>query len=83
MSFEHVQAQQHVHWLVLENGETSCQIIALDLNLYHVDPADYFLDAHTFRNTRPSCVYQTHNITPFGATTGHNCCLSTLNIAAK
>lgn len=53
MSLEHVQAQQHVHRLLLEDAEGCCQMIVADLYLYHVYTTDYALYPNTFGDAGP------------------------------
>lgn len=79
MSLEHVQAQQHVHRLFLENAERRGQVIVPDLYLYHVYTADYALHAYAFGDTGPPRVHQPHNVAPLGASGGHYRRLCTWN----
>lgn len=56
MSLEHIQAQQHVHRLLLENTEGCCQMVIADLYLYHVYTTDYALYSNALGDSGPPCV---------------------------
>lgn len=61
MSFEHVQSQQHVHGLFLEDGEGGGEEIFLYAHLHHMDTADDPLNSDTLGYTRPPSINR-HNI---------------------
>lgn len=54
MSFKHIQAQQHIHGLLLQNCKARNQKIIFDLQFAHVNATSDTLSANTFCNTAPS-----------------------------
>ena len=55
---QHVQAEEHVHGLLLQDGEGGGEEVVLDLQLGHVDPAQDLLRADALGDARPTLVDQ-------------------------
>lgn len=62
MALQHVQAEQHVHRLIFEHGETRDQEHIFDFNLGNVNSANDFLNTDSFCYTRPSVMWNIFQI---------------------
>ena len=58
MSLEHVQPQQHVHRLLLQDGEGAREELLLDLDLDHVHAPDDLLRADALGDAREPLVHE-------------------------
>lgn len=54
MPLQHIQAEQYVHWLILQHGKTGGQEIVGYLQLNHVNASNDTLCTDTFGHTTPS-----------------------------
>ena len=72
MSLQHVQSEQHVHGLLLQDRERRRQKHVLDLDLAHVNTAQDALRADPLGDAAPARVHQAHNVTALGTGGRHD-----------
>lgn len=73
MPLEHVQAEEHVHRLLTQHRKARGQMVILDLQLDHVNPAQNGLGADALGHAIPARVDQSVDVTAFGAVLAHDC----------
>ena len=71
VSFEHVEPEEYVHRLLLEDGEAGWEVALLDLHLHDVDATDDPLNADAPRPAVPAPVDQSLDAAPSRAGETH------------